>query len=352
MFGSTAIEVAIGLIFVYMALSLVCSSLKELIAQFTRLRGKTLKEGINRMLSDDTLYTRFYEHPLIKSMSQKSRQKIQPPSYIPSKTFAITLLDVVSNLEKRQDRTSDASDPIQDPTQDPTQDATQDAAAESAIPDFSGLREKIDNLPPGDIRTVLLILFDNADNDLERAKQNVEAWFDSTMDRVSGWYKRKAQLILLVLAFIVTGAMNADTIKLTSTFLQNPALRGEIALAASRYMDEQESNAQKKGTDDERYPEPICSEEHDSDAQKKGSGDKSTPVVEFKQQLKLFEKLSLPLGWSKETLPSGAEWILKIIGLAFTAFAASLGAPFWYDLLNKLTKLRATGKVPSKATGY
>jgi hypothetical protein len=336
MFGSTAIEVAIGLIFVYMALSLVCSSLKEMIAQFTKLRGKTLKEGINRMLSDDTLYASFYEHPLIKSMSQKSRQKMQPPSYIPSKTFAITLLDVVSNLEKRQDRASDATDPIQDPTQDPTQDATQqdatqdptqDAAAESAIPDFSGLREKIDNLPPGDIRTVLLTLFDNADNDLERAKQNVEAWFDSTMDRVSGWYKRKTQLILLVLAFIVTGAMNADTIKLTSTFLQNPALRGEIALAASRYMDEQESNAQKKGTDD-----------------------KSTPVVEFKQQLKLFEKLSLPLGWSKETLPNGAEWILKIIGLAFTAFAASLGAPFWYDLLNKLTKLRATGKIPPKAT--
>ena len=344
MFGSTAIEVAIGLIFVYMALSLVCSSLKEMISQFTKLRGKTLKEGISRMLSDDTLYTSFYEHPLIKSMSQKSRQKIQPPSYIPSKTFAITLLDVVSKLEKRQDRTINAEDPTQNPTQDPiqdpaqdptqdlienpTRDATRDAAAESAIPDFSNLREKIDNLPSGDIRTVLLTLFDNADYDLERAKQNVEAWFDSTMDRVSGCYKRKTQLILLVLAFIVTGAMNADTIKLTSTFLQNPALRQEIAAAASRYMEEQDSNAQTKGTDD-----------------------KSTPAVEFKQQLKLFEKLSLPLGWSKETLPSGTEWILKIIGLAFTAFAASLGAPFWYDLLNKLTKLRTTGKVPTKATG-
>jgi len=72
----------------------------------------------------------------------------------------------------------------EDPARDLTEDAAQDAAADYATPDFSSLREKINNLPPGDVLTVLLTLFDNADNDLQRAKQNVEEWFDNSMD----WY--------------------------------------------------------------------------------------------------------------------------------------------------------------------
>jgi hypothetical protein len=42
-------------------------------------------------------------------------------------------------------------------------------------------------------------------------------------------------------------------------------------------------------------------------------------------------------------------WILKVLGLAFTAIAASLGAPFWFDLLNKFITVRSTGKAPEEA---
>jgi hypothetical protein len=37
---------------------------------------------------------------------------------------------------------------------------------------------------------------------------------------------------------------------------------------------------------------------------------------------------------------------VKILGLLVTVLAISLGAPFWFDLLNRLVNLRSTGKPP------
>lgn len=37
-------------------------------------------------------------------------------------------------------------------------------------------------------------------------------------------------------------------------------------------------------------------------------------------------------------------WITKFFGLILTVFAASLGAPFWFDILNKIISIRSTGK--------
>ena len=43
-------------------------------------------------------------------------------------------------------------------------------------------------------------------------------------------------------------------------------------------------------------------------------------------------------------------YFYKFIGLAMTALLISLGAPFWFDLLNKLVNLRAAGKPPEPST--
>jgi uncharacterized protein involved in cysteine biosynthesis len=36
------------------------------------------------------------------------------------------------------------------------------------------------------------------------------------------------------------------------------------------------------------------------------------------------------------------------LGLLLTTFAASLGAPFWFDALNESVNLRGTGKRPEE----
>ncbi|MEU7908022.1 hypothetical protein [Actinoplanes sp. NPDC049118] len=44
--------------------------------------------------------------------------------------------------------------------------------------------------------------------------------------------------------------------------------------------------------------------------------------------------------------PAAGDWLLKLLGLALTAAAAAIGAPFWFDLLNRLVNLRSTGRRP------
>ncbi len=100
MFGSNILEVAIGLVFVYFLLSLLCSTINEqVIARFFALRAKTLEEGLNNMLpgpQGSDLVNKLYKHPLIKGLSQNAASNNpRKPSYIPADTFAHALMDVV-----------------------------------------------------------------------------------------------------------------------------------------------------------------------------------------------------------------------------------------------------------------
>jgi hypothetical protein len=55
----------------------------------------------------------------------------------------------------------------------------------------------------------------------------------------------------------------------------------------------------------------------------------------------------LPIGWSE--FPKRDQWLTMALGWLITAFAVSLGAPFWFDLLNKFVNVRASGKAPEEA---
>jgi hypothetical protein len=298
---SSIIEVAIGLIFVYILLSLVCSSLNEIIAHIIKLRAKTLKKGLERLLSDENIRKEFFAHPLIKSLCEKESTIANvTASYIPSRTFATALIDIVAS----KDPACDAKDPAK-------------------------LRKAIEGLKNqnADLSKALLAIFDSAKDDLKQARENVENWFDDAMERVTGWYKKKSQWILLGLSLIVVCIINVDTISMTIRLWQNPALRQQITLAADKYVAETESKA------GEAKPEDI-----------------KEALEKFKAQLSEVKKLNIPIGWSTAKLPQGGgQWFWKIIGLVLTTLAVSLGAPFWFDLLNKVTRLRVSGEVPKKA---
>jgi hypothetical protein len=95
MFGSNVLEVAIGLVFVYLLLSLLCSTINEqVIARFFALRAKTLEEGITNMLATPQgkeLVNQLYENPLIKGLSQNAASgKPRKPSYIPRNSAIYT----------------------------------------------------------------------------------------------------------------------------------------------------------------------------------------------------------------------------------------------------------------------
>ena len=185
MFGSTVLDVAIGLVFVYLLLSLICSAITEGIARVFAMRSGTLKEGIRNLLSgpgDVDYAQKLYDHPLISGLYRQGwgdrlLHRDGKPSYIPTRTFALTLFDII-------------------------------AGTGSTI---NQVRSAVADIENSQVRNALLPLIDEAEGDLKGARANVENWFDDAMERVSGWYKRKAQIIILVAALVVSAALNADS---------------------------------------------------------------------------------------------------------------------------------------------
>jgi hypothetical protein len=278
MFGSGAIDVAIGLAFVFALLSLICSSVSELLSQQLGWRAHTLELGIRNLLTDQTTRAAFYRHPLIQSLGRlRGDGQRERPSYIPARLFALVVLDVLA-------------------------------------PDRQGSTAQ----EPGvasELRRALRALTGTTDGEVEASRQRVEVWFDDVMDRASGWYKRKIQWVLLTIALVVTGIANVDAINLANSLWQSPSLRAALVEAADSYgAGNQASGAQKQTLD------------------------------QIRQRLGNLISQGFPLGWAGDKVVSSREpgqWLSKLAGLLLTALAASLGAPFWFDLINKFINVRS-----------
>ncbi|HAY84783.1 MAG TPA: hypothetical protein DCY42_07650 [Chloroflexi bacterium] len=93
MYLDAILEVAIGLIFAWLVLSIATMQMQEWISSLFGWRSQLLEDSLKRMLKDDDLVNDFYNHPIISSLSQPGRK----PSYIPSDRFAQSLFDVLFN---------------------------------------------------------------------------------------------------------------------------------------------------------------------------------------------------------------------------------------------------------------
>ncbi len=87
MYLQEILEVAIGLVFVWLVLSVATMSLQEWLGNILNSRAKEMEKAIAQMLSSEDLTRQFYEHPLIANLyaaSQKTGKKARLPSYIPA----------------------------------------------------------------------------------------------------------------------------------------------------------------------------------------------------------------------------------------------------------------------------
>ena len=305
-----SLDLAIGMIVVFLLVSTLCSAVREAIEAVLKTRAAYLERAIREMLDDkdgDGLAKTLFEHPLLSGLflgdyKPKEEKKVAwvlangrgLPSYIPASTFAKALLDI----------------------------AARGAAIGKAANQLNGgpitiesLRARLLN-PQTPIsaraRRVLLHALDTARGDLDQAKKNLEDWFNDSMDRVSGWYKRSTQWIVFVIAVVVTLMGNIDSIAIAKHFYRDDAARQAAVISAESIV--------KPG--------------------------KAPNKEEARQILK---QLELPIGWTKPTLPQGAEWYNRVLGWLLTAFAATLGAPFWFDVLNKVMVIRSTVKPREKS---
>ena len=296
MFDSTVLDVVIGLIFVYLIFSLFCSAIVEWIARWTELRAAKLREGIDALLQDPAggaLITAFHSHPLITALKL---DKTDYPSYIPARTFAQALYDVAFT------HTPSTRGPANQPMP---------ATAALAV-----------GVATGPAARVLEALRKGAETDVAALQARLERWFDDSMERVSGAYKRQTQLRIVVVATVVTLGLNVDTVRVASALQNDPALRTALATRATTVV-----------------------------AQADSIGD-----IAWRHHLDTL-RVSLPIGW--KPCVSG-RWVWQCedfslaawpLGLLLTIIALSLGAPFWFDTLNKLANLRQTGVPPDERRG-
>jgi hypothetical protein len=300
--GNAALDVLIGLFFLYFLLSIVCSAINEAIAAGLNMRAAYLERGIRTLFGRDTNVRAFYSHWRVRALIKPPGNVFKgprKPSYIPSRTFALTLLDTFA------------------PPEDAAHSEDLIARAQRAL----GPSEDTESARPSEIvRGLLRDGLSEAGGDRDKFRATIERSFDDVMDRASGWYKRRVQLILFVLALALVGVINADSAAIAQRLWKDDALRAAVVSQANKVV-------QTGGAD--------CAKTN----AKETRADAAAKCVDEVNQF------GLPIGWSNATAPHNILWdgFGKVLGLLVTTFALTLGAPFWFDLLGKVSHLRGSG---------
>jgi hypothetical protein len=324
----TVVEVAVGLAFLFFLVSVVAAAINEAIAGVFRLRARMLEKGIVNLLTGEAKRRRelpstppppdagteqpappppgdetepppaaeakspaapatptavvdgVLDHVLVAGYSKDH----QLPSYLASRSFRNALFDVTDLFS------------VTEPTDDPLQVERID----------QNVRRRIDQLPDH-LKACLLTIWDGVNHDVTEFRAGVERWFDRAMERVGGWYKRRAQVLLFLIGLLLAAAINADAVRAAGHLWKDDGKRDSVVAAVD--------SAQANQTPEEAFDK--------------------------------LDSIGFPIGWDDANQPDGVgEWGTAVIGWLITGIAVTLGAPFWFDVLNKFSNLRAAGRRP------
>ena len=332
MFGSEILEIAIGLALVYLILSLVVTAATEAFSRLLALRANNLYKGIQNLMGEVGVSGQadaFFNSPMIKSLTQPGTirtlalKKVERrPGYISAKRFYDGLIQSLG-LEGKT---------------------------------LGEIETALENSPvTEDLKKNLQTFIGEAGDDIEKFKASVAGWYDDSMDRVSGWFKRKAHTCTLIVAMVVTVAFNANTIKVAEVLWNDDASRTAVANLAAEVIDQGDLDPAKSAEPpkDETEEQRLARETSEAIAK----GKRATEIID--------QTSALPLGWksenplhrkkanaiTKQPIPgwSAEMWLSQILGWIITVFALSLGAPFWFDTLKKLVNLRTSGTKPESS---
>jgi len=334
---TTIIQVAIGIIFVWVILAVITSQIQDWIASIFVWRASMLESSIKQLLGDPALKDKVYAHPLIQGLYTNDGKR--KPAGIPKDKFALVLFgevmssSTIATKGKNLDTVSEETGTVAENTVTTVKDANLNkventlTVVENTITDventFKKLKNKVsdlkseDNVPPElkkfvDTLDTLLIGIeekkDDATYSITEARQRVESWFDDSMERLGGAYRRRMQIVAIIAGITIAAALNVDTGAIMTTLWKDPVLRQAVVAQASQVQ------------------EPTTQ-----------PGQQSPTAEEIAKNVENLSALSLPVGWSAKNTPTDANgWVAKIIGILLSGMAAAQGAPYWFDLMRKL----------------
>jgi hypothetical protein len=369
MLGSVVLDVAIGMAFVYLLLSLIATVVQEILATFMQLRSANLQRAMRSLLSGDSigpgldLVDSIYNHGLVRGLYSDPERDMNPdtlqrkalaanqstaakfwkaagklrrvdwlraplrkligiapekpiagvsnqmllPAYLPSRTFALAMIDLLNSKD------------------------SMGAQAMAEIRTF--LAEHRSQFPDNNATRAMLTLATDAEGDLKKFQANLEGWYNAAMDRASGWYKKYTQTILLAIGMVLAMLFNVDSVRVARTLWSDRDVRQAMVNASGDY----------------------------TKAPTGPSGDLETKLLTTAQNFKdVTASALLPVGWKHAFAENGCffwrhkkDAILLTLNLfpgwLVTALAVSLGAPFWFDTLNKFMVVRSTIKPQEKS---
>ena len=212
--------------------------------------------------------------------------------------------------------------------------------------------QRIDSL---NSRNALSTLTGTAQN-IGEARANLETWFNQAMTRASSAYAAKMKTMSIAAALLISAAINIDTLHIARTLWENPIVRQELSGEAANAVQEGQLTT---ALDDEGLRAAV--DEADADG---AAEDMLVSGAAAANSLQNIYDLSLPIGWTlvdlsglpaghparrhpnnlwnylPENNPDGWLGLLlaKLLGIAATVIAAGQGAPFWFNIVNRVLR--------------
>ncbi|MCU1392650.1 MAG: hypothetical protein JWM34_1078 [Ilumatobacteraceae bacterium] len=331
---SQVIEVAIGVAVAFFFVALIASGVVELGARLLSKRAKDLESSIGGLLGGIDVLAEFKETSIYKALQVGSgggSQNDAQPSYMSARAFADGAIEMLSKVSA---------------------DVTGDQAQLTAALKTSPLGGR------------LVAIEAETHGDLIAAKAQLEAWFDDTMQRLQGAYTRWAKLWLAVAGLAIAAGLNVSATQVASRLWSDPVVRQAVVSAAQTLgSDTTTTTTDPEATSDSEDSSPSSqaptetgnstdeSATRTSTADTSGATSATSPDVPIPTAAKTATDLAgvegqidqlnatrLPIGWGSHPRTIGG-WSILVLGWFVTAFAAMLGAPFWFDLIRRLTSV-------------
>ena len=362
---NTIIETAISLVLIFFIFSIITYVIHELIAINLKYRSKMLWKSMSQLMDGFILEGRmklmkamptgtttktndFYDHAQIQSLQKNLDRR---PNYIPAANFALAIMDIVAKKAP--------------------------AIQNNLFLDFqSGLQTYVKGQGTGDLYEVLKNLVATS-SDIKELQKKIEDWFNNYMNRVTGWYESHTVVSVRLIAVALTLIFNINVIKLAKIIYNDGKLRSSMVAMSERIVDHPElvtpyytktfnqlneikkADFVKRITDAPDSLKKTIQAEMDSvmGALAQHYTTKQRAVID--SLTKELKSVGLPLGWKhdswKKDVLRGQEkgdavinFFITLMGLIIGACCISMGAPFWFDMLNKLVNVRRTGIKPGK----
>lgn len=379
MFNNSALDVVIGLVFIFLLYSLLATILQEIIATKLAFRSKILEKAILRMLEDgkttsslalfDSMKgfyqlifrsnnlknkrfaTAFYTHPLLKYLAEDNW--FSKPDYISSQNFSKAMIDLLHgidpslhgvNILRIKESIASGNLKIELKAEDKDNPANKNYIEQKATKN-----KEVDINP--ETKLFLQSLLSESQGDIEKFKLLLENWFEDTMQRATGWYKRYTQYILFIIGFLIAISFNVDTIAIAKKLSSNPKLASQVANNASVFLEQQKQTGNQLRLLQSNRSDTSKDYQDKYDSLKKRSEELVTSAKTLVDGEINNTNEVLGLGYKCDHLkllhgffflyPDAS--FANFIGWIITALAICLGAPFWFDLLSKLVRIRGSG---------